>query len=361
MNPNPLHWQRALAHLGKLDTGGSGSDGLPMWSVPDVGVPIPGAPCPPEVRVPLRAVLRQAFLAGNREAPLVDALAEVEGWETELDRQPHVQSGNWSAQVIIPVRGAHDALRLCLSCLATSEMTKAHVALVCAEAEAQAVRIAVHERALHFDVYTSPAPQSFARNCNLGASRSRSEFLVLLNSDAFVGPGWLDALLAPFADPDVVAVGPMGTNVSGIQFSWIVTHGDGPMSVESVAETVRTHRRGGVGIPGGPPGEPVPVRRLVGFCLAVRRTAWDRVGGLDEGLVNSHEDDSLCLKLSLVGKCVVVPDLLVLHAGSASFAELPDASENYNRTLAENRRRFEDRFGWILPDWNQWMDERGWR
>jgi len=38
-------------------------------------------------------------------------------------------------------------------------------------------------------------------------SRSRTELTVMVDSDAEPQPGWLDALLAPFSDPEVVAVG----------------------------------------------------------------------------------------------------------------------------------------------------------
>lgn len=42
---------------------------------------------------------------------------------------------------------------------------------------------------------------------NYGVSRTTTEFVVMLDSDAAPQPGWLRGLLAPFEDPEVMAVG----------------------------------------------------------------------------------------------------------------------------------------------------------
>jgi hypothetical protein len=42
---------------------------------------------------------------------------------------------------------------------------------------------------------------------NYGVQNTKTEFVVFLDSDAGPQPGWLDGLLKPFADPEVMAVG----------------------------------------------------------------------------------------------------------------------------------------------------------
>jgi hypothetical protein len=42
---------------------------------------------------------------------------------------------------------------------------------------------------------------------NFGISRARTEFSIMLDSDAAPQPGWIDGILAPFADPEIIAVG----------------------------------------------------------------------------------------------------------------------------------------------------------
>jgi hypothetical protein len=323
-----------------------------------------GDPVPPAVRTPLRAYLRQAFLAGARDAPLVDALADVAGWSGEP--WPTSVAGAGSVEVVIPVRGAHASLRLCLAALAASATRKADATIACAQAEYEAVTDIICEpresahNALAISRVASPEPQSFAANVNLAASTGRSEFLVLLNSDAFVGPEFLEKILAPFADPEVVAVGPVGTNVSGHQQATIsdAVGGRGPTTRESIRgyHTAWAAERAAL-----VPSPAYAARRLVGFCVAVRRSAWNRIGGMDERFANAYCDDDLSLRLSLVGKCVVVPNLLVLHEGQASFLELPNPANAYDRALQENRARFAEKWRWLWPDWNEALTREGWR
>jgi hypothetical protein len=368
---NPWHWAKFLRLLG--DCGAThaelcGRDGDGSWEGPVAGVPrlsSPDARCPDSVRVPLRALLREAFRQGARHAPLVDALADVTGWVAGYEQPAERQhaGGRPRVQIVVPVRGAHDPLALCLACVAAHVPTF-RLTMAAHEAEEPAVSAAIPGDDLVFpmDLVTTPAPQSFAANVNLAAAQSKSEFVVLLNSDAYVGPGWLDALLAPFVDPGVVAVGPMGTNVSGHQGAeWLPVGALAALSVPGVAGATGKFR--------GDPRDRVPglasprpvyaARRLVGFCVAVRRDAWDRVGGMDEQFVNAYCDDDLSLRLSLVGRLVVVPDLLVLHEGQASFRELADPRREFLTALAENETRFAAKWRWLLKDWNEWQDAEG--
>lgn len=48
---------------------------------------------------------------------------------------------------------------------------------------------------------------SYYKLKNYGIARSRTDLTVMIDSDAIPQPGWLDALLEPFADPKVMAVG----------------------------------------------------------------------------------------------------------------------------------------------------------
>lgn len=266
-----------------------------------------------------------------------------------------------SVQIVVPVRGAHEALKLCLACLKehTDEERMIVVATTTAESrDVEDVALSVFGGEPPIWFTTSIEPQTFAQNCNMAAREGSAEILVFLNSDAFVGPGWLDALLAPFADPDVVAVGPMGTNVSGHQ---CIVRGGPVGSLDALGTVADVADMTDIWTDTAGNGTPYVARRLVGFCLAVRRSAWDEVGGFDERFENAFCDDDLSLRLSLVGDCVVVPDLLVLHAGSASFAELPDAEANYARVLAENEVRFREKWErrGLIQLLNAWFDYRG--
>ncbi len=77
---------------------------------------------------------------------------------------------------------------------------------------------------------------------NFGISRATTDISVMLDSDAAPQPGWLENLLAPFADPDIMAVG--GFTVLGHEdflsktfaLSWIFNLPD------ERAKTVKRHK-----------------------------------------------------------------------------------------------------------------------
>lgn len=48
---------------------------------------------------------------------------------------------------------------------------------------------------------------SYYKLKNYGVARTTTDFVVMLDSDAGPQPGWLESLLKPFADPEVMAVG----------------------------------------------------------------------------------------------------------------------------------------------------------
>jgi hypothetical protein len=60
----------------------------------------------------------------------------------------------------------------------------------------------------HCKLEIVPAPGlTYYKLKNYGGARTETEFVVMLDSAAAPQPGWLPGLLAPFADPEVMAVG----------------------------------------------------------------------------------------------------------------------------------------------------------
>jgi GT2 family glycosyltransferase len=159
-------------------------------------------------------------------------------------------------------------------------------------------------------VLTNEQNRGFAAACNQGAAALVQEVLVFLNSDTVVVGRWLDELLAPFADPSVVASGPRSNFVSGRQ----LLPGARYTSKAELRSFERSWRE-------AHSGQLDEVGRLVGFCLAVRRSAFEAVEGFDEGYGSGgYEDDDLCRRLVAAGgKLVVAHGSYVHHKGHASF------------------------------------------
>ena len=174
----------------------------------------------------------------------------------------------------------------------------------------------------------------FARACNAGAEASRREFVVFLNNDTFVMPGWLDNLLRPFDDdPRVMVTGSRLLYPSGhVQHAGVAFNELGPHHVF-------------VGLSGDTPIvlEQRDCQVVTGASLAIRRSEFERLGGFDVAFHNSFEDVDLCLKVRRDGgRVVYVPSSLAYHFESMSEGRLgPTDMRNYDLFMERWGSKFE--------------------
>jgi len=91
-------------------------------------------------------------------------------------------------------------------------------------------------------------------------------------------------------------------------------------------------------------GEWLSVAKLSGFCLLLKRRAFDAVGGLDERFgLGFFDDDDLALRVQQAGfELAVAHDLFVHHFGSRTFA---GAGIDAEALLAENQAKFASKWG----------------
>jgi GT2 family glycosyltransferase len=120
-------------------------------------------------------------------------------------------------------------------------------------------------------------------------ARSTGSYVVFCNDDVVIPPAvrsWLDVLIEHFADDRVGAVGPASNMVMGLQSIFAL---------------------------GVPP--VVATRFLIGFCLAVRRTALDAAGGIDDRLPGGDDFD-LSIRLRRAGyRLIADRRVFVFHHG----------------------------------------------
>ena len=181
----------------------------------------------------------------------------------------------------------------------------------------------------------------FLRTCNRAADEARGRYLVFLNNDTQVTPGWLGALLEVFAEcPDAGAVGPKVLYPSGhLQEAGGLLRGD--MTTEMV------------GANDDPTRPCYNIRRAVdycsGVCLMVERDVFLSLGGFSDELAPAYyEDVDLCLKLRNAGRqiyyqpqAVIVHHLSKSHAGSGNGRKLTLISRNRQR-MVEKWQAFVD-------------------
>jgi GT2 family glycosyltransferase len=191
------------------------------------------------------------------------------------------------------------------------------------------VATVVHEEVSGAVVGASDVNLGFAGGNNRAAALARGHYLILLNDDAEVEPGWLENLVQTAdSHPEAGAVGSRILFPDGrLQEAGSLLWADG--SAYPV----------GRGLPGD--SLRYGYLRRVDFSsassLLVRRETWDRLGGLDEDFFPAYyEDIDLCMRIREQGQCVLLePRSVVIHYESAS------TDSDFRHFLhLRNRRRF---------------------
>ena len=173
----------------------------------------------------------------------------------------------------------------------------------------------------------------FAKANNQGIALSKGEYLVLLNNDTVVPPGWLNRLLLHLQDDSVGLVGPL-TNAVGNEAKVepdYRTWGE----METFAQQLTWSRDQQV----------ADIFMLAMFCVALRRETYDRLGPLDEQFgIGMFEDDDYSQRIKADGlRVVCAADVFIHHFGQAAFKQLI-ANGTYNPLFEENRRRYEKKW-----------------
>jgi GT2 family glycosyltransferase/tetratricopeptide (TPR) repeat protein len=174
----------------------------------------------------------------------------------------------------------------------------------------------------------------FAAGCNQALARARGRYLVFLNNDAVVTPGWLVEIVrwALHDWPKVGLVGPVSNYAPPPQLVEAGYRGlDG---LDAFAGRWRQQHAG----------QALGVERLTGFCLLVRREVLKRVGAFDECYGHGFfEDDDLCVRAREAGfGLLVAQDVYVHHFGSRTFKAL---GIDGPAQLRRNFEQFRDKWG----------------
>jgi GT2 family glycosyltransferase/glycosyltransferase involved in cell wall biosynthesis len=171
-------------------------------------------------------------------------------------------------------------------------------------------------------VIKTPRNLGFLRNCNNAARYARGQYILLLNNDTIVLPGWLYTLCQTLdRDKGAVIVGPKLLYPNGsIQDAGAVLFSDG-----SAHNVGRGYYRHGLGYPRDMPIFNIErdADYISGACVLVRKSFWDEAGGFDERYQNAYcEDADLAMTArSLGGRVVYQPASEVVHFANRSYGE----------------------------------------
>lgn len=174
--------------------------------------------------------------------------------------------------------------------------------------------------------------RGFVATCNAAAAQAAGDFVVLLNNDTVVLPGWLDALIDTFAEhPRAGLVGSM--------LLW--PHG-------RLQEAGALVARDGTGWNVGRDGDADDWRynhlREVDYCsgasIAVPRALWQALGGFDADFAPGYyEDTDLAFRVRAGGRLALYqPASRVVHFEGVSAGR--SVESGMKRAMADNRPRF---------------------
>ncbi|HUZ03651.1 MAG TPA: glycosyltransferase family 2 protein [Thermomicrobiaceae bacterium] len=210
----------------------------------------------------------------------------------------------------------------------------------------------IEERFRDARLIVLPENRGFAAANNVALASARGPAVLLLNPDAELAAGALDALWrALHAAPHVGLVGPLLLNSDGsVQSAGHAFPGLAqvlidlfPLHPRLVASRLngRVTRYDGL--------SPMAIDHPLGACMLVRRAVVDNVGGLDEGYFMYSEEIDWCRRIRAAGWTILLaPAARVVHHGGQSSGQAPEAMFlALHRSRARYLRRYEP--AWVLP------------
>jgi GT2 family glycosyltransferase len=243
------------------------------------------------------------------------------------------------ASIVIPVHGKLDYTLACLRSLAQTQLPSDVEVIVIDDASPDETGTVLPSiPGLHY--HRNASNLGFVGSCNAGAAMARGEFLVFLNNDTTLTPGWLDTLLQTFeTHPD--------TGLAGAQ----LVYPDG-----------RLQESGGIVFSDGsgwnfgrfedPKHPAYTFVREADYCsgaaIALPRALFERLGGFDERYAPAYyEDTDLAMKVRDAGlKVRVQPASVVIHHEGITAGT--DTGSGVKAYQVRNQQRFLERWHDVL-------------
>jgi GT2 family glycosyltransferase/glycosyltransferase involved in cell wall biosynthesis len=180
--------------------------------------------------------------------------------------------------------------------------------------------------------------KGFAAANNQGLAIASGEYLVLLNNDTYVTPGWVRTLVNHLRrDSSIGLIGPVTNNIGNeakINLSY--------KSMGEMLKTSASYTRRHIS-------QTLQLRTAAFFCVMMRRDVYERLGPLDEAFGRGFfEDDDYCRRVERQGLSIVcAEDVFIHHHLSASFNKMK--SHERQVLFEQNKAIYEAKWGAWIP------------
>ena len=240
-----------------------------------------------------------------------------------------------SVDIVIPVHNEWQVLRPCLESVeALTEYPRCRIVILDDGSDAfvkQRIEDwAAGPRRLEVEVKRNEVALGFVQNANRGFNETSGDFLLLLNSDTVVTPGWLSRMMNAITTDDRIAcVMPMSNQCSfhslEVPMGWNIFQYSADLGRRMKSTCFDAVTVGG-------------------FCLLIRREALDDIGGYDEvfGMGYGEESDWCMRARSRGWRVTGTEDTFVYHRGKVTFKNFKEETfhqGNYQTFMGAGRSR----------------------
>jgi N-acetylglucosaminyl-diphospho-decaprenol L-rhamnosyltransferase len=209
-----------------------------------------------------------------------------------------------SLDVVIVSYRSRELLQECLDSLRAHPTSGQMRVIVVDNASGDGTTETVTSEYPEVELIGSPTNLGFAAATNLGAARGEAPYVLALNPDTAITEGALDAVLAAMeAHPDVAVAGARLVRPDGSLDHASKRSFPTPLSALGHFTGVgrRPGARGKLAAYRAPDVESGPVDAVNGAFMLMRRSAFEQVGGFDEGYWMYMEDLDLSYTLAQAG------------------------------------------------------------
>lgn len=233
--------------------------------------------------------------------------------------------------IIVPIRFRPDLTRVCIDSVFSYTPGKIEVILVIDGHDKEMEDLVCDYSQARIIRHDEPNGYCKAINSGFKVASSESEFVILLNSDTVVTPGWSEALIAPFATQADVGL-------------------TAPRLLENQQDQSIEHRNE----------YEKEVRDVKGAVMCFRRSVCDELVSSNEKMgvqgnallderfgFGGGDDNDICFRVKKLGyKILVCYKSFVYHYNSASFREFFNHDAPYSRRYASGQlSKFKAKWG----------------
>lgn len=257
------------------------------------------------------------------QAHLIDFYTNNKQVYSISNYQPIFPKATTLVDIIVCVHNALEDVKSCLSSVRKNTTVDYNLFIVNdgSESDTSDFLIKWLERSNNTTLIINSTAKGYTKAANQGIQASKSNYILLLNSDTIVTPKWIEKLIeCAESDPKIGVVGPLSNCASwqsvpdlfDANGDWMINEIPDNYSVDRYSQLVEQSSKRSF----------PSVSFVNGFCYMITRAALDAVGLLDEESFphGYGEENDLSLRILKSGfKLAIADHTYIYHAKSKSF------------------------------------------